>query len=72
MGRNTIDIPLRGQHAQNVWSFQTASSPDMDFDESTLDQPKTAQDLLCEIKQALCNRGSYGIRGLARIFLAMD
>ena len=44
----------------------------MEFDESLLDQPKTATDLLCEIKQMLCNRGSYGIRGMARIFLAMD
>ena len=44
----------------------------MDFDEATLNQPKSATELVGEIKQALCNRGSYGIRGLARIFLAMD
>ena len=50
MGRNTIDIPLRGQHSQNVWSFRTAASPDLDFDEATLDAPKTATDLLSEIK----------------------
>ena len=72
MGRNTIDIPLRGQHDQNIWAFCTACKPEQDFDEKLLDQPKTAQDLLFEIKQTLCNRGSYGIRGLARIFIAMD
>jgi hypothetical protein len=37
-----------------------------------LNKPKTAEDLLFSIKQVLINRGSYGIRGLARIFIAMD
>lgn len=49
MGRNTIDIPLRGQHDQNIWSFVTAKCQKMDFDESILDQQKTASDLLSEI-----------------------
>jgi hypothetical protein len=72
MGRNTIDIPLRGQHDQNIWAFCTAKSPEQEFDESKLNQPVSAAELVGNIKKALAFNpltGPFGIREMTRIFM---
>jgi len=56
----------------NVWSFVTAGHPSMDFNEDMLEQAKTPADLLRDIRTTLLQRGSTGIRGLARLFVQMD
>ncbi len=44
----------------------------MDFNEDNLEQAKTPADLLRDIRTTLAQRGSTGIRGLARLFMQMD
>lgn len=48
-GRTTIDIPLRNQEDQNIWTVLTAAHPSYEFDESTLDKPESPLALVAKI-----------------------
>ena len=59
------------QHDENIWMFCTSSNP-KDAEELEPEMTYTVDDLLRDIKNKLLERGSYGIRGLARIFRILD
>ena len=65
------DAPTKFQHDQNIWMFCTSNDP-KDAEEIEGELTYTADDLIADIKKKLLERGSYGIRGLARIFKILD
>jgi len=70
-GKLTGDIPSKFQEDQNLWMLCTA--PDTSFAVPIEDLHKyTIEDLIREIKAKIIERSSNGIRGIARIFKAMD
>ena len=70
-GKITTDVPTRYQGDQNVWMICTA--PDPTYAKPIEgDEEYTIEDLLKDIKGRLLERSSFGIRGLSRIFKAMD
>lgn len=69
-GMITSDVPTRYQEDQNIWMICTA--PERVDYELQGDEEYTIDDLLRDIKSRLLERSSFGIRGLARIFKAMD
>jgi Ca2+-binding EF-hand superfamily protein len=70
-GNVTSDVPTKFQHDQNLWMIVTA--PDESYQiPIEEDAAYSLDDMIREIKQKLNERGSFGIRGLARIFKIMD
>lgn len=70
-GSISSNTPTKFQHDQNIWMIVTSSDP-KDAEEIEEELTYTADDLLKDIKAKLLERGSYGIRGLARIFKILD
>lgn len=70
-GAISSDTPTKFQQDQNVWMFCTSSNP-KDAEEIEPELTYTVDDLMRDIKNKLLQRGSYGIRGLARIFKILD
>lgn len=67
----TSDVPTRYQHDQNIWMICTAPDPSYSVPLEG-DEEYTIEDLMRDIKNRLLERSSFGIRGLGRIFRAMD
>lgn len=65
------DTPTKFQKDENIWMFTTSQDP-KDAEEFEEELTYTVDDLLKDIKNKLLERGSYGIRGLARIFKILD
>lgn len=55
-----------------MWKIVTAPDPSYDSTEGTDDAAFQIETLMKEVKQRLLERSSFGLRGLARIFKAMD
>ncbi len=71
VGKLTVEQPTKLQLDQNIWTLATAVDPILS--EPISQAPKyTGEDLLKEIKAKLAARGTFGIRGLARIFKILD
>lgn len=72
-GKLTVDIPSRQQGDQNIWMIVTASDPASAQENLPVDgQSISPEQLLSRIRSALVERGVYGIRGISKIFRAMD
>lgn len=70
-GQSTSDINARFQKPQN--HFALVSAPDASFSKSVEELSKfSVEDLMCEVKAKLLERSAGGIKGIARIFRAMD
>lgn len=65
------DTATKFQQDQNIWMFKTSNDP-KDAEEIEGEMTYTVEDLLADIKSKLLERGSYGIRGLARTFKILD
>ena len=70
-GKTTGDLPSKFQEDQNVFYFLTAPDPSYAVPIEELNK-FTIEDLVKEIKQKILERSSSGIRGISRIFKAMD
>lgn len=70
-GRITGDLPSKFQHDENVFMFLTALNPGQAAEIGELDK-FTIEDLVKEIKAKIVQRSANGIRGISRIFKAMD
>ena len=70
-GKLTSDVPTKYQEDQNIWMICTAPDPSYAVPLEG-DEEYTFEDLMREIKGRLLERSSFGIRGLSRIFKAMD
>ena len=70
-GKLTRDLPTKFQVDQNVWAFVTSKDPATDYKVVEVGK-MTHDDLVRIIRQRLMERGSYGIRGLGRVFKEMD
>jgi Ca2+-binding EF-hand superfamily protein len=70
-GMITSDVPTRFQQDQNLWMICTAPDPSYAVPLEG-EEEYTIEDLLRDIKNRLLERSSFGIRGLSRIFKAMD
>lgn len=70
-GLATSDVPSRFQHDQNV--FFAVSAPDPSYAQEIADLQKySIEDLVADIKARLLDRSASGIKGISRIFKAMD
>lgn len=70
-GHSTSDIPARFQLAQNQWVMVTA--PDASYSKAIEELHKfSIDDLIAEIKAKILERSAGGMKGIARIFKAMD
>lgn len=70
-GHSTSDIPARFQQEQNHFVIVTA--PDASFSKAIEELHKfSIEDLIAEIKAKILERSAGGIKGIARIFRAMD
>lgn len=70
-GHISSETPTKYQHDQNVWMLVTSTDPKA-AEEIEEELTYTADDLIADIKAKLLERGSYGIRGLARTFKILD
>lgn len=70
-GKITGDIPSKFQEDQNVFYFVTAPAASYAVPIEELNK-FTIDDLIKEIKSKIVERSANGIRGIARIFKAMD
>jgi len=70
-GKLTRDLPTKFQQDQNIWVFVLSNDPKTDFD-SIPEKPIDPAEFIKEIKKILLQRGSYGLRGLAKLFKNMD
>ncbi len=70
-GAISSDTATKFQQDQNIWMFWTSRDP-KDAEEIEGELTYTVDDLLADIKNKLLERGSYGIRGLARQFKILD
>jgi Ca2+-binding EF-hand superfamily protein len=70
-GAITSDVATRYQEEQNIWMICTAPDPSYAVPLEG-DEEYTFEDLMRDIKNRLLERSSFGIRGLGRIFRAMD
>ena len=71
-GKLTVDNPSRAEGDQNMWMFCTAVDPSQEEEKLPEETNHSAYQLLNQVKQALLQRGTYGIRGLSRLFRVMD
>lgn len=70
-GNLTTDVPTKFQQDQNHWAF--ISAPNETYAAPIEELHKfNIEDLITEIKEKLLERSSSGIKGIARIFKAMD
>ncbi len=70
-GKMTGDLPSKFQEDQNHFMFVTA--PDPSFANPIEELHKfTIEDLIQEIKAKILSRSNSGIKGISRIFKAMD
>jgi len=70
-GRLTSDIPTKFQEDYNVFFIQTA--PDASYARAIEDLSSVEiGDLVKDLKSKILDRSPFGVRGLARIFKAMD
>jgi len=70
-GRLTSDVPTRYQEDYNVFFFQTA--PDASYARAIEDLAKfDIAELLNQLRAKILDRSAFGVRGLQRIFKAMD
>lgn len=70
-GRLTSDVPTKFQEDFNVFFFQT--SPDPSYARAIEDLSKfDIGDLVNQLRAKVLDRSAFGIRGLQRIFKAMD
>jgi hypothetical protein len=70
-GRLTSDIPTKFQEDFNVFFIQTA--PDASYARAIEDLQKfEIGQLVKDLKFKILDRSPFGVRGLARIFKAMD
>lgn len=70
-GRLTSDVPTKFQEDYNVFFIQTA--PDASYSRAIEDLQKfEIGDLVKDLKAKILERSPFGVRGLARIFKAMD
>ena len=70
-GSITPESATKFQSDENMWMFVTA--PDPSYSAPVEEEAEyTVDDLVRDIKKKLLERGSYGIRGLARVFKNMD
>lgn len=67
----TGDVPTKFQEDQNVFYFVPSPSPQYAVAIDELNK-FTIEDLIKEIKAKIIERSANGIRGIARIFAAMD
>lgn len=71
VGRLSSDVPSKFQEDKNVFFIQHAT--DASYSRAIDDLQKfDVNDLIKDIKTKILVRSAYGIRGLARIFKAMD
>ena len=70
-GLITGDVPTKFQEDQNVFYFVTSPSPQYAVPIDELNK-FTIEDLIKEIKSKIIERSANGIRGISRIFAAMD
>ena len=70
-GKITGDLPTKFQEDQNVFYLVTSPSPQYAVAIEELNK-FTIEDLIREIKSKIVERSANGIRGIARIFAAMD
>lgn len=70
-GKITGDLPTKFQEDQNVFYFVTSPSPAYALPIEELNK-FTIDDLIREIKAKIIERSANGIRGIAKIFKAMD
>ena len=71
-GKVTRDVPSKFQQDQNIWMFVTAPDPSYAIPTQDESGEPQFQVFINELKAKLKERGSLGIRGLGRIFKAMD
>lgn len=70
-GKVTGDLPSKFQEDQNIFMLVTAPDPSFETPVEELNK-FTIDDLIKEIKAKIMERSSNGIRGISRIFKAMD
>ena len=70
-GKITGDLPTKFQEDPNVFYLVTSPSPQYAVPIEELNK-FTIEDLIREIKSKIVERSANGIRGIARIFAAMD
>jgi hypothetical protein len=70
-GAITTDVPTKFQQDQNVFFFVTAPNESFSAPLEEL-QKFNIEDLMAEVKAKLLQRSSGGIKGIGRIFRAMD
>lgn len=70
-GKITSDVPTKFQFDQNVFMLVTSTDPGAAAPVDGANE-YTIDNLIKEIKQKILERGSYGIRGIARTFKLMD
>ena len=70
-GNITSDVPTKFQHDQNIWFVCDAPNASYSVPMEEL-EAFSIDDLVAEVKAKILERSSGGIKGIARIFKAMD
>lgn len=70
-GNITSDVPTKFQHDQNIWFFCDAPNASYSVPMEEL-EAFSIDDLIAEVKAKILQRSSGGIKGISRIFKAMD
>jgi len=70
-GNLTSDVPTKFQHDQNVWFLCDAPNASYSVPMEQL-EAFSIDDLINEVKAKILDRSSGGIKGISRIFKAMD
>ena len=70
-GNITSDVPTKFQHDQNIWFICDAPNASYSVPMEEL-EAFSIEDLVAEVKSKILTRSSGGIKGIARIFKAMD
>ena len=70
-GSITTDVPTKFQHDQNIWF--AVGAPNASYAKPMEElQAFSVEDLIAEVKAKILERSAGGIKGIARIFKAMD
>ena len=70
-GNITSDVPTKFQHDQNIWFVVDAPNASYSVPMEQL-EAFSIEDLIAEVKAKILQRSSGGIKGISRIFKAMD
>ena len=70
-GNITSDVPTKFQHDQNIWFVVDAPNASYSVPMEQL-EAFSIDDLIAEVKAKILQRSSGGIKGISRIFKAMD